>query len=151
MRYTDTLGGEGVLAYTNPSRNFIQPIPFQPSNRLKGPRQREEAFSHIKWSDSHNNNPPSFLIINIDPKFYPNAQERTDAHTATMKASILSTIAACLLPMATIAAPTEGTHGLIKREYAFHGSFTAKVSVQAGILIDLFIQLSKSVFNAAHN
>lgn len=68
-----------------------------------------------------------------------------------MKASILGAIATCLLPMATIAAPNEGARDLIKREYAFHGSLTAKVSVQASVLIALFIQLSKSIFNAPHN
>lgn len=63
-----------------------------------------------------------------------------------MKASILSTIAACLLP--AIAAPYEGAHDLTKREYASYGSL-AKVSVQTSVLIALF-QLSKCVFNATH-
>lgn len=152
MQCLDALGGEGLLAYTNPSRNFLEPILFQMSHRLKGRRQREEARSHIKLSDSHNNNPPSSSIINIDPNFHPRARERADAHTATMKASVLlSTIAACLLPMAAIAAASEGAHGLIKRGYAFHGSPTAKASVRAGVLITPFIQLSRPVFIAAHN
>lgn len=152
MQCTDTLGGDGILAYTNPSRNFVGPVPFQTANGLKCARQREEARWHIKWLDSHNNNnPSSSSIINVNPKFQPEAQNRADAHTATMKASILNTIAACLLPIATIAAPAEEARGLTKREYVFHGSITAEVSVQAGVLISLFIQLSKSVFTAAHN
>lgn len=68
-----------------------------------------------------------------------------------MKVSILSTIAAFLLPMATIAAPSEGARGLTKREYAFHGSVTAKMFVQAGVLMALLIQLSKSILDAAHD
>lgn len=151
MQCTNTLGGEGVFAYTKPSRNFVEPVLVQTSDGLKGPWQRIEAHSYIKRSDSHNNNSLSSSIINIDPKLHSKAQERADAHTATMKASILSTIATCLLPMATIAAPNESARDLIKREYAFHGSLTAKVSVQAGVLIALFVQLSKSIFNEAHN
>lgn len=151
MQCTYTLGGEVVLAYTNPSLTLVEPIPFQTSNRLKCPRQREETPSHIKWSDSHHNNPLSSSIVSIDREFHPKAQERADTNTATMKASILSTIAACLLPMASIAAPSEGAPDLVKQEYAFHGSLTAKVSIQAGVLIALFIQLSKSIFNAAHH
>lgn len=68
-----------------------------------------------------------------------------------MKVSTLSTIAAFLLPMATIAAPSEGARGLTKREYAFPGSVTTKVFVQAGALIALIVQLSKSILNAAHD
>lgn len=146
-----TLGGGGVLAYTNPSRNFVELIPFQTSDGPHGLRQREDTRSRIKGKDSHNNNPPPSSITSIDPKFHTKTQARADAQKTAMKISIISTIAACLLPMATKAASTEGAHGLAKREYAFHASLTARVSVQAGVLIALFIQLSKSVFNAAHN
>lgn len=102
-------------------------MPFQTSDGLYALRQREDTRSHIKWKDSHNNNLLPSSITSIDPKFHTKAQERADAHTATMKTSLISTIAACLLPLATIAAPLEEAHGLIKREYAFHGSLTAKV------------------------
>lgn len=120
---------------------------------LKRLRQREEACSTIKWNrpQQYLGNLPSSSIINVNPKLHTKAQERADAHTATMKVSILSTVAALLLPMATIAAPSEGARGLTKREYAFHGPVPAKVLVQAGVLIALFVQLSDSIFNAAHD
>lgn len=77
MQCIDALGGEGAVAYTNPSRDFVEPLPSQKTNRLKSPWQREYARPYIKRSDSHSNAPLSSSIITIDEKFDPREQGQT--------------------------------------------------------------------------
>lgn len=77
MQCLDTLGGEGGLAYTNPSRDFIVRLSVQMYNRLNGPRQREEVYSHIKRSNGQSSNPSPSSTITIDDKFDLREQGKT--------------------------------------------------------------------------